>query len=123
MFLGCKLNLLLVDVDVVLLRNVMDYFERCGGLCGADGCGTNGVRYRWRAVQIVCGTDGVRYRWDVVQMGCVRPLSPASALSCTSPAELPCAACVALAALSAPSLPPRLSRSPKTAMLCAPPCV
>lgn len=30
MFLGCKLNLLLVDVDVVLLRNVMDYFERCG---------------------------------------------------------------------------------------------
>lgn len=28
-FLGFKLDLLLVDVDVVLLRNVMEYFRRC----------------------------------------------------------------------------------------------
>ncbi len=28
LFLGCKLNLLLVDADVVILRNVMHYFER-----------------------------------------------------------------------------------------------
>ena len=28
LFLDFKLNLLLVDVDVVILRNVMDYFDR-----------------------------------------------------------------------------------------------